>query len=229
MGRRGDWATGRLGDWETGRLGDGETGRRGDGESPSPEVPQSPGPLVPLAPLPPCPPAPLLPTIVMLLLCFLLTSCQLETPPQGVKVKVERVVSGQTVEISNTQGPERLRLLGINAPDWRQEPHGAAAKEKLQQMVEGKLVLLEYDIKTQDNYGRQLGYIWLDGQLVQEVLVRDGYVLAASLWPNTKHEQRLDYAQKWARVQELGIWNAEEPLRLTPAEFRRRQEQQNNS
>ncbi|GAB4291173.1 MAG: hypothetical protein Fur0025_26280 [Oscillatoriaceae cyanobacterium] len=172
----------------------------------------------------------------MLLVCFLLTSCQLETPPQGVKVKVERVLSGQTVEISNTRGPERLRLLGIDAPDGRQEPHGAAAKEKLQQMVEGKLVLLEYDMKTQDDYGRQLGYIWLDGQLVQEVLVRDGYVLAASrrgqstlLSPNTKHSQRLDYAQKLARVQELGIWNPQNPLRLTPAQFRRRLDSRSNS
>jgi len=88
-------------------------------------------------------------------------------------------------------------------------------------MVEGKLVLLQYDVETQDGWGRQLGYIWLDGQLVQEVLVRDGYVLAASRSPNTKHEQRLDYAQKSARLQELGIWNPQKPLRLTPAQFRR--------
>ncbi len=160
------------------------------------------------------------------LCCSLLVACQLRQPPQGLTVQVQRVVSGQTLEIlspENQQLRERVRMIGIQAPDLRQEPWGKAAKRKLEELLldengEFLWVLLEGG-GQKDRFGRRLAYVWYDNKLINEELVALGYVLAdAELAP--KYGQRLARAQEYARVMGYGIWQPEQPLRLTPQEFR---------
>jgi micrococcal nuclease len=66
-----------------------------------------------------------------------------------------------------------------------------------------------------------LAYVWLEGVLLNQQLVEEGYVLAEEQLPNTKYSQTLEHAQLEARLMERGIWNPQQPLRLTPHEFRR--------
>ncbi|MBD2574348.1 MULTISPECIES: thermonuclease family protein [Arthrospira] len=147
--------------------------------------------------------------------------------PTGMTVRVERVVSGQTIEIvsptENIPRLQRVRLIGINAPDLRQDPWGMEAKRRLQQLCQGQQVLLELDQMESDRYDRLLAYIWRDEILVNEELVKQGYALAEAGIYNNKYSQRLDNAQRWARIMGLGIWNPEQPMRFTPAEFRQQQ------
>ncbi|MEL7038435.1 MAG: thermonuclease family protein [Cyanobacteria bacterium J06592_8] len=167
---------------------------------------------------------------VLGLLCLLLVSCSTSEPPVlGTLSRVERVISGQTLEIldARTVVPElqRVRLIGISAPDLKQQPWGRQAQRYLEKLCQGKEVLLEFDVEQSDRYNRVLAYVWLDGKLINEQLVKQGYVLASERLPNTKYGQRLLYAQYEARSLGQGIWNPEEPMRLTPAEFRRQNEQ----
>jgi len=115
----------------------------------------------------------------------------------------------------------QVRLVGIDAPDLQQQPWGQAAKERLEVMIEGRPVLLEFDVQDKDTFGRRLAYVWQDGVLLNEKLVKEGYVLWVARSPNHKYDQRLARAQEWARLMGLGVWNPEQPMRLTPAEFRR--------
>lgn len=166
--------------------------------------------------------------------CFLLLGGCLSTPvPKGITVQVQQVVSGQTLDVLNTnqQPPliERVRLIGIEAPDLKQHPWGAAAKNRLEKMLSKitgqQLVLqpvfLEPDLQEKDSFGRWLAYVWQDGVLLNEQLVKEGYVLAAPRSPNTKYDSRIARAQEYARIMGYGIWNPDQPMRLTPAEFRR--------
>jgi micrococcal nuclease len=57
--------------------------------------------------------------------------------------------------------------------------------------------------------------------LLNEQLVKEGYVLAAPRSPNKKYDSRIARAQEYARLMGYGIWNPDQPMRLTPAEFRR--------
>lgn len=165
-----------------------------------------------------------------------LVACQTAEPPNGITVQVQRVVSGQTLEVLNTQQQpallERVRLIGIDAPDWRQEPWGAAAKSRLEKLVSGTaqprdatVILLEPDVQEKDPSDRWLAYVWQDGTLLNEQLIKEGYVLAALRSPNDKYNTRLARAQEYARVMGYGIWNPDQPMRLTPAEFRRQNPQ----
>lgn len=142
--------------------------------------------------------------------------------PQGLEVKVARVVSGQTLEVASSERSKMMsvRLIGIDAPDLQQQPWGQAAKQRLEAMIGTKPVLLEFDVQQQDSFGRRLAYVWQDGVLLNELLVAEGYVLFGRS-PNNKYDQRLSRAQEWARLMGRLIWNPEKPMRLTPAEFRR--------
>ncbi|MEW6497338.1 MAG: thermonuclease family protein [Cyanobacteriota bacterium] len=170
-----------------------------------------------------------------LVCCYLLllVGCQSTRVPIGVNVQVQRVVSGQTLDVLNpTQQAaliDRVRLIGIEAPDLKQEPWGAAAKNRFEQLI-GKAngqqlmlqpVFLERDVQEKDSLGRWLAYVWHDGVLLNEQLVKEGYVLAAPRSPNHKYDNRLARAQEYARIMGYGIWNPNQPMRLTPVEFRR--------
>lgn len=157
-------------------------------------------------------------------ICCLLVSCHPTEIPQGTLVKVQRVLSGQTLEVLSRAGQiplvETVRLLGIDAPDLKQTPWGPKAQDYLAQWLQDQSVLLESDGEATDGYQRRLAYIWKDQILVNEQLVKEGYVLVNTRGSNSKYEQRLADAQDWARIMGRGIWNPDEPLRQTPAEFR---------
>ncbi|UNU23138.1 thermonuclease family protein [Microcoleus vaginatus] len=157
-------------------------------------------------------------------LCLWLASCQKPEMPQGTIAKVERAISGQTIEVISTADKiallEQIRLIGIDAPDLQQQPWGEAAKQRLEQLTGGKQVLLESDIEEKDQFDRKLAYLWQDKNLLNEQLVKEGYALASVRSPNTKYQQRLINAQEWARLMGKGLWNPERALRQTPTEFR---------
>jgi len=168
----------------------------------------------------------------MLCCLLLLASCFGSATPQGQMVLVKQVVSGQTIEVVSastpTADPRRVRLIGIEAPDMRQQPWGIEARRQLTQLLGDRSVLLELDVEKRDQYQRQLGYIWArsaDGpknqdSLLNEEMVKRGYALAKPRSPNTKYDQRLANAQAWARIMSVGIWNPEQPMGITPTEFR---------
>lgn len=157
-------------------------------------------------------------------LLFLL-GCQATSSPKGVTAKVERVVSGQALEVldSSRQSAltERVRLIGIEAPDIKQQPWGVESRDKLEQLIVKQTVLLEPDEETLDKYGRRLAYVWQDGMLLNEQMVVQGHALFVPRSPNNKYDQRLAHAQETARIMGVGIWNPTKPMRLTPDEFRR--------
>jgi len=83
--------------------------------------------------------------VVLLLTAGNLALMLLNRPqPQGEVWRVTRVLSGQLVEIAQGNKTEKLRLIGVTAPE--QAPFGAEARLKLQKLVEGQEVLVELDI-----------------------------------------------------------------------------------
>lgn len=165
---------------------------------------------------------------------FLIGGCQASIAPQGERVNVSQVVSGQTLEVLEVTGKnplaERVILLGIEAPNWsQQKPWSLEAKQYLEELIsKDRTILLEDDVepyrvvqdsRTGKDIKLHLAYAWHRGKLLNEELVEAGYVLAKSRSPNTKYEQRLAYAQEKARLTGLGIWNPDRPMRQAPAEF----------
>ncbi len=168
--------------------------------------------------------------IVLFGCLLLLVSCQANNQAASnlVEVKVARVVSGQSLEVVGmAEQPNlisRVRLVGIDAPDFGQRPWGEESRQVLATLIgdQEKPVILEFDLEAKDQIGRTLAYVWRDQQLLNEEVVKQGYAIFVGRSPNHKYDQRLERAQQWARLMGKGIWNPENPLRLPPAEFRRR-------
>lgn len=113
-----------------------------------------------------------------------------------------RVIDGDTIVI---QGEERVRYIGIDAPE-RDEPLGQAATELNRKLVEGKRVRLERDVSDRDRYGRLLRYVYVDGTLVEAELVRQGLARVRAYPPDTKHHQELSALEQEARQAGRGVW-----------------------
>ena len=62
--------------------------------------------------------------MILVLLLLILTACQADRPPRGVKATLYRIVSGQSIEAVVNNSLIEVRLTGINTPDRQQTPWG---------------------------------------------------------------------------------------------------------
>ena len=129
------------------------------------------------------------------------------------EAEVAKVIDGDTIVLD---GGEKVRYLGINAPEIRVRDGnqwipkaqicGEEAKDYNQKLVEGKRVHLEYDQTKRDDYSRILAYVWGDGVLVNGELLKKGLALVDVRSPNLKHQKMFFDFQKEARDFHRGIW-----------------------
>jgi micrococcal nuclease len=130
---------------------------------------------------------------------------EIKFQPNKVKAKVKRVIDGDTVELENG---EKLRYIGIDTPETHNadECYGEEATSKNKELVEGKKVYLEKDVSETDQYGRLLRYVWINGEMINEKLVKQGYAKASTYPPDVKYQDKFRNAEKEAREKEKGLW-----------------------
>jgi micrococcal nuclease len=145
--------------------------------------------------------------LVFVAVLFCCCGAQPQGPPR--EAKVVQVEDGDTVTLA---GGQRVRLLGIDAPELEREGQPAQflahkSKAVLTKMVLDKQVRLEYDQLRYDQYGRLLAYLFLpDGVMVNAELVRQGLAHVYIVAPNTGYQAELLAAQHEAMEARRGIW-----------------------
>ncbi|MEX1102883.1 MAG: thermonuclease family protein, partial [Dehalococcoidia bacterium] len=134
--------------------------------------------------------------------------------PECEWAEVLSVSDGDTIRVRLNGENERLRYIGIDAPELRPEsgppePFAEEAAEANEQLVEGEDICLERDVSDRDRFGRLLRYAWLeDGTLVNEALVLAGLAEAVEFRPDTKHhDEILQPAEDRAMAARRGIWH----------------------
>jgi micrococcal nuclease len=128
---------------------------------------------------------------------------------------VAQVVDGDTIELTDGR---RVRYIGINTPE-REQPYYKEATEMNRQLVGDKEVQLEFDVETFDRYGRTLAYIWVNGQMVNLVMLKEGYANAFTVPPNVKYDEDFRQAEREARAAERGLWTGSDvALKITHIE-----------
>ena len=121
---------------------------------------------------------------------------------------VSEVIDGDTIRL--TTG-EKVRYIGIDTPESvhptkDKQCFGGEASIENERMVLGKTVILEKDKSETDRYGRLLRYVWLDGEMVNKKLVRDGFAVAKAYKPDVKYQEILEQAQLEAQTANRGLW-----------------------
>ncbi|KWW11644.1 hypothetical protein AS888_01330 [Peribacillus simplex] len=132
--------------------------------------------------------------------------------------KIVRVVDGDTVKIKLENGNEEtVRLLLIDTPETVHpskpvQPFGPeASKFTKELMPAGSTVEVETGIGERDKYGRLLAYFYVNGKMVNELLLEKGLARVAYVYaPNTKYLDELESIQKQAQKERIGIWSLED-------------------
>ena len=133
--------------------------------------------------------------------------------PECEWAEVLSVTDGDTIRLRLDGEEERLRYIGIDAPELRPEsgtaePLAEEAAAANAQLVEGEEVCLERDVSDRDRFGRLLRYAWLaNGTMVNEALVLAGLAEAVEFRPDTAHhDDILQRAEDEAMAAGRGIW-----------------------
>jgi micrococcal nuclease len=124
---------------------------------------------------------------------------------------VVRVIDGDTIAIAMDGVEYRVRYIGINTPetvDPRKpvECYGREASQHNRELVEGQTVELEKDVSETDQYDRLLRYVWVNGDMVNAILVREGYALASTYPPDVKYQKLFLDLEREAREAGRGLW-----------------------
>jgi|GEM_PF-2162384 len=121
---------------------------------------------------------------------------------------VTRIVDGDTLDVKINGKIERIRLIGINAPELS-KCFGLQASNKAKELLTGKNVLLESDESQgdKDKYGRLLRYVFFeDGTNFNKLMVSEGYAREYTYHLPYKYQQEFRQAQKKAMKAKKGLW-----------------------
>ncbi|MFN4213182.1 MULTISPECIES: thermonuclease family protein [Exiguobacterium] len=133
-------------------------------------------------------------------------------------VTLDRVVDGDTLKVEFESGAtESIRLLLVDTPETSHptlpvQPFGEEAKSFVERWLpEGDTITLEYDVGRYDRYQRTLAYVWYDGVMLNEELLRRGLARVAYIYaPNTQHVDAFRTVERSAKEALLGIWSLED-------------------
>lgn len=133
-----------------------------------------------------------------------------QSPPQVApsnrqRATVTRIIDGDTIELSTGQ---KLRYIGIDTPEitGKDECYAQESAAKNTELVLNKQVELEKDVSETDRYGRLLRYVYLEGKMVNQTLVLQGYAKASTYPPDVKYNDLFFQAQNTAMTAKKGLW-----------------------
>ncbi|MEF9552128.1 thermonuclease family protein [Staphylococcus argenteus] len=126
-----------------------------------------------------------------------------------------KAIDGDTVKLMYKGKAMTFRLLLIDTPETKHpkkgvEKYGPEASAFTKNMVENaKKIEVEFDKgQKTDKYGRGLAYIYADGKMVNQALVRQGLAKVAYVYkPNNTHEQLLRKSEAQVKKEHLNIWS----------------------
>ena len=143
-----------------------------------------------------------------------LAACSDPGSPCGPReATVERVIDGDTIALP---GDVKIRYLLVNAPEitnGHDDCYGRNASQFNSDLVLGKAIHLDYDVRCQDMFGRTLAYVTVDGQDVNRLLIERGYACVLHIPPDgDARADELEALETAARAGKRGLWGACDPI-----------------
>jgi micrococcal nuclease len=145
------------------------------------------------------------------------------------KVKINKVIDGDTIKIERSGKKETVRLIGVDTPESKRNKKAKKDAKRAKKDIDtitklgkestkhtkkllknNKEVYIETDVQKKDKYGRTLGYVYLDSKkkrMLNEEIIKDGYGTVMTIPPNVKYEKKLREAQKKSIKRKKGLWN----------------------
>lgn len=139
---------------------------------------------------------------------------------EAQEVEVEEVIDGDTIRVRDLESDKvfRVRYLGIDTPELEGSDYescfGPQAREKNEDLVLDRKLILEFDIDRYDRFGRTLAYVYTLDELgekeifVNLELLEEGYARFYLDKQNTLWQDELVQAALTAHEDFLGLWGS---------------------
>lgn len=131
------------------------------------------------------------------------------------EVTVDQLIDGDTTRFNFEGQSESFRYLIIDTPEVNTdsgtpEPYAVEAADRVEELLtEADTIEVEFDVgPTTDDYDRFLAYVYADGEMINEVLLREG--LATVRYanpPNTSYLEQFEEAEEQAKNDNAGLWS----------------------
>lgn len=139
---------------------------------------------------------------------------------------VVRAIDGDTILLDHQ---EPVRLIGIDTsetvhPNKSVQYYGYEASNFTKNLIAGHKIILKFDHKVHDKYGRTLAYVFIKDSpicntskysqycnkgevFLNEILIREGYALAYLKYPfNKYYKNQFIHFQDEAKRMKKGMW-----------------------
>lgn len=129
-------------------------------------------------------------------------------------VEFNKCIDGDTFKVVLNGKIETVRLLAVDTPesvhpDKEKEYYADESSQFTCNMIRNaKRVELEYDSNSDkyDKYNRLLAWVFIDGELLQDEIIKNGYGRVAYLYDDYKYTNILKQSELVAKNNHLGIW-----------------------
>lgn len=130
------------------------------------------------------------------------------------KVEFEKCVDGDTVVLMINGKKTKIRFLAVDTPESVHptkdvELYSKEASTNTCNLLKNATTIdVEYDSNSdqKDKYDRYLAWIWVDGNLLQEIMIREGFARVSYVYGNYKYLDKLCSLQYKAMEEKKGIW-----------------------
>jgi len=132
-------------------------------------------------------------------------------------VNFSKCIDGDTLKVKKSKEEITVRMLAIDTPELDKNGNkgeyyaNEASEFTCNKIKNAKKIELEYDINSDrtDKYDRVLAWVFVDGELLQDDLVKNGYAKVAYLYADYKYTSVLKESQELASAKEMGIWDSD--------------------
>jgi endonuclease YncB( thermonuclease family) len=114
---------------------------------------------------------------------------------------VYKIADGDTFILSANK--QAVRLFGLDAPEFDQ-CYGRESMQKLDQLLSKRKVQLKEPLV--DHFGRVVALVYVDGKLINEIMIREGFAAYQSEPGSGKELMKAAHA--YAKSHQLGIYSA---------------------
>lgn len=122
---------------------------------------------------------------------------------------VTKVIDGDTIEVRRLGKIVRVRLWGIDTPEW-QQGFSLEAREFTRRRLAGRQV--ELRVKTWDAYGRLVAVVMVDGNPLNEELLREGLAWVHIYYCKEPICRQWRQLEKEAKRDRRGLWRESHPI-----------------
>lgn len=134
---------------------------------------------------------------------------------QLIEVTLVKCVDGDTAYFNINGKEKKARFLAVDTPETihptkGEESGGKTASEfTCNSLKKAKKIEVEYDPKSSstDKYERELVWVYIDGKLFQETLIKEGYAEVAYIYGKYQYIDSLCKIQSRSIKNRVGIWN----------------------